>query len=394
MKYLNKKCMFYSCLLVLAHSLSASASDVRPEVIWGGLGISSVGQATLAPVARRLLDCDEVSEAGNCPIEEFVKSLILETDFEKVNVVQKYSDSNISFLVSPVVDVEWVNRVELGEGSEPFVYQFIVAGSLMVYEVSSTETQLLFSVPMTVYADRYYSNQLSDQQEADVFRDMYLNTDAYKGEVGYYNFFHNLVNEAKAVLDRPLKWPSNVQFTGVSYSSDAETALTGEVELAQLSKLFAIWATANLAEATGEPIIPASMGENKLNLVMRDASRQIVLPKPLYEFDIHVQALEVYKNSQYTCFDVASYFGVKAFGEMLLDAPIQHGEDSCAFLESGSAKASNIYPANIMAQIQQVMFGFSQDALDMTYIKSHIVGDAKNVLDSLEKVKEEVFNDG
>ena len=79
---------------------------------------------------------------------------------------------------------------------------------------------------------------------------------------------------------------------------------------------------------------------------------------------------------------------------MLLDAPIQHGEDSCAFLESGSAKASNIYPANIMAQIQQVMFGFSQDTLDMTYIKSHIVGDTKNVLDSLEKVKEEVFNDG
>jgi hypothetical protein len=47
-----------------------------------------------------------------------------------------------------------------------------------------------------------------------------------------------------------------------------------------------------------------------------------------------------------------------------------------------------------MAQIQQVMFGFSQDTLDMTYIKSHIVGDTKNVLDSLEKVKEEVFNDG
>ena len=73
-----------------------------------------------------------------------------------------------------------------------------------------------------------------------------------------------MVNEAKAVLDRPMKWPNNVQFTGVSYSSDAELALAGEVELAQLSKLFATWATANLAEATGEPIIPASMGENKL----------------------------------------------------------------------------------------------------------------------------------
>jgi RNase P/RNase MRP subunit p29 len=261
--------------------------------------------------------------------------------------------------------------------------------------VSPSETQLLFSVPMTVYADRYYSRHLSEQQEADVFKDMYLNADAYKGEVGYYNFFHNLVNEAKAVLDRPMKWPNNVQFTGVSYSSDAESALAGEVELTQLSKLFATWATANLAEATGEPIIPASMGENKLTLVMRDASRQIVLPKPYYEFDMHVQALETYKNSQYTCFDVASYFGVKVSGgEMLLDAPIQHGENSCAFLESGSAKESNIYPANIMSQIQQVMFSFSQKTSDMAYIQSHIVGDTNAVLNSIEKVKKEVFNGG
>jgi hypothetical protein len=389
------KYILASCLLMLSHPLSASASDVRPEVIWGGLGISSSGETTLAPIARSLLSCTEVNETGNCPIEEFAKSLILETDFDKVNVVQKYSDSNLSYLASPIVDVEWVNRVELEEGSEPFVYQFIVAGSLIVYEVSPTETQLLFSVPMTVYADRYYSRQLSEQQEADVFNDMYLNADTYKGEVGYYNFFHNLVNEAKAVLDRPMKWPNNVQFTGVSYSSDAELALAGEVELAQLSKLFATWATANLAEATGEPIIPASMGENKLTLVMRDASRQIVLPKPYYEFDMHVQALETYKNSQYTCFDVASYFGVKVSGgEMLLDAPIQHGENSCAFLESGSAKESNIYPANIMSQIQQVMFGFSQNTSDMAYIESHIVGDTNAVLNSIEKVKKEVFNGG
>jgi hypothetical protein len=110
---------------------------------------------------------------------------------------------------------------------------------------------------------------------------------------------------------------------------------------------------------------------------------------------MHVQALETYKNSQYTCFDVASYFGVKVSGgEMLLDAPIQHGENSCAFLESGSAKESNIYPANIMSQIQQVMFSFSQKTSDMAYIQSHIVGDTNAVLNSIEKVKKEVFNGG
>jgi hypothetical protein len=40
------------------------------------------------------------------------------------------------------------------------------------------------------------------------------------------------------------------------------------------------------------------------------------------------------------------------------------------------------------------MFGFSQNTSDMAYIESHIVGDTNAVLNSIEKVKKEVFNGG
>ena len=40
------------------------------------------------------------------------------------------------------------------------------------------------------------------------------------------------------------------------------------------------------------------------------------------------------------------------------------------------------------------MFSFSQKTSDMAYIQSHIVGDTNAVLNSIEKVKKEVFNGG
>ena len=369
----------------------AVAGD-KQEVIWGGLAMSSHGRSAMAPVAETLLKCSEPSATGSCPIEDLAKKMVLDAKFEKISVKNTYAEDRVSYLISAVIDAEMVSSVVLGEGEERYVYQFLILGSLVVYEVTPQETLLLSSVPISVYADRYFRNKLSQEQKEAVIRSMYLELEAYNGQPGYYNFFSNLIGAAEPVLDRPLKFGSGVQFTKVSFSDVAVEALSRVNDLDTLSNVFAAWATANLAEATGQPIIPSTLGANDLKLVFRDAEMTITLPEALYEFDMHVQALDTYKNSSYTCFDVAAYYGVRVFDDLILDAPIQHGADSCAFLEDGTAVSAEIYPANLLAQIQQVMFGFSPQKDDWEYIKSHTVQDRETVLNGFKKVREEVFN--
>jgi len=369
----------------------AVAGD-KQEVIWGGLAMSSHGRSAMAPVAETLLKCSEPSATGSCPIEDLAKKMVLDAKFEKISVKNTYAEDRVSYLISAVIDAEMVSSVVLGEGEERYVYQFLILGSLVVYEVTPQETLLLSSVPISVYADRYFRNKLSQEQKEAVIRSMYLELEAYNGQPGYYNFFSNLIGAAEPVLDRPLKFGSGVQFTKVSFSDAAVEALSRVNDLDTLSNVFAAWATANLAEATGQPIIPSTLGANDLKLVFRDAEMTITLPEALYEFDMHVQALDTYKNSSYTCFDVAAYYGVRVFDDLILDAPIQHGADSCAFLEDGTAVSAEIYPANLLAQIQQVMFGFSPQKDDWEYIKSHTVQDRETVLNGFKKVREDVFN--
>ena len=383
----------FTALSFIFYSVPAT-SDEKPEVVWGGVAISSFGNSAMAPVAEALLNCTNPSATGSCAIEDMAKRMVLDADFEKISVKNTYAEDRVNYLISVVIDAEKVTSVVLGEGDEPYVYQFLILGSLVVYEVSPEETTLLSSVPISVYADRYYRNRLSQTQQADVIKGMYLELESYNGQVGYYNFFSNLINAAEPLIDRPLKFGSGVKFTQVGFNEDAANVLSSANNLDNLSKLLAVWATANLAEATGQPIIPATLGANDLKLVFRDAETSLILPEPLYEFDMYIQAVDTYKNASYTCFDVAAYYGVKVFGEMALDAPIQHGDESCAFLESGTAVAAEIYPANLLVQVQQVMFGFSPRSDDRQYIRSHIVQDRQTVLNGFKNIREEVFNGG
>ena len=132
----------FAIIMLLLTSLGQAAEvEEKPIVIWGGMAISSGGEATLAPVARALQNCDEVDEAGNCPIDTLIRSLTLNTNFDKISVVNSYAEDRINYLISPVIDVEWVNRVKLADGEKPFVYQFIVAGSFFIYETSPSSSQ-------------------------------------------------------------------------------------------------------------------------------------------------------------------------------------------------------------------------------------------------------------
>lgn len=384
----------YAALICIFIGLPATSQE-RPEVVWGGLAISSFGNSAMAPVAQALLNCSNPSVSGSCAIEDMAKEMVLDADFEKISVKNTYAeDRGVNYLISTVIDAEMVTPFVLEDRDKPYVYQFLVLGSLVIYEVSSVETSLLASVPIAVYADRYYRNRLSQAEQADVIKSMYLELEAYEGDVGYYNFFSNLIRAAEPIIDRPLKFGSNVKFTHVGYSDEVAKALSSANNLDDLSTLLAVWATANLAKATGQPIIPAALGKNKLKLVFRDAETTLVLPKPFYEFDMHVQAVDTYKNSKFTCFDVAAYYGVKVDEEMALDAPVQHGEDSCAFLQGGTAVPAEIYPANLLAQVQQVMFGFSPRSDDRQYIRSHIVQDRESVLNGFKNIREKVFNGG
>lgn len=386
-----KRFSFMLALMGLVLSVRAGWADDRVEVIWGGLGVSGLGNRQLVPVASNLIRCSTPNQNSRCPIEEFALKKLQDTDFANIKISNSYAENRINYLVSPVIDAEWVSHVKLAEGDQPFVYQFLILGSLLIYEVSPTESQLLSATPVSVYATRYYANSLSMDGQVSVFEEMYLGNEAYDGREGYYNFFDNLVDEASKLASVPLKFPGYVKFTGVGYSEEASSILSKDFNLDTLSTLFASWATSNLAKATGEPIIPASL-DNKLKLVFRSGESELILPEPMYEFDMYIQALETYKNSNFTCFDVASYYGVKTFEQTLLDAPIQQGGDSCAFLQAGTAEANTIYTANLLSQIQKVMFGFSKDSSDLNDLETHIVADTENVLSAITNIKRDVFD--
>jgi hypothetical protein len=382
---------FFCAALMLIWSASCAMSEGKQRVLWGGVALSSSLDAPLAPVASQLLNCDNPDELGRCPIEAFALDVMLGTNFENIDLQTGYTEDNISYLLSPVIDGEWVSHVQLSEGSERYVYQFLVLGSVLIYEVDAGNSQLLSSAPISVYATRYFSKPLTKQEQSEIFKSMYLGSEAYESKEGYYNIFNNMAEGAASKSDVPLKFSGLVKFTGVGYSDDAAKILSSDFNLDALTPLMASWATANLAASTEEMIIPYTLGQNQLRLVFRNAETTLKLPEPLYEFDMYVQAVDTYKNSNFTCFDVAAYYGVKTFGDMLLDAPIQHGQDSCAFIKSGTADANSIYIANLLSQIQKVMFSFSNDPADLKELQSNIVTKKSDVMNAIKKIKQDIF---
>ena len=377
--------------VLLICSASHAAGEEKQKVLWGGLGLSSAFDAPLAPVASKLLTCTAPNDVGLCPIEAFALETMLNADFDKIELQRGYAESNVSYLFSPMIDAEWVSHVVLAEGDDRYVYQFLILGSSLIYEVEAGNSQLLSSVPMSLYATRYFSKPLSTEEQNDIFEAMYLGTEAYNGQKGYYNIFYNMAEQASSKSDAPLKFPGYVKFTGVGFSDESTSVLAKDFDLDNLTPLLASWATANLADATDKMIIPSTFGQNQLRLVFRNAEMRLILPEPLYEFDMYVQAVETYKNSNFTCFDVAAYYGIKSFDDMLLDAPIQHGEDSCAFLKSGTAEANPIYVANLLSQIQKVMFSFSNDPADLNDLQRNIVTDKSGVTSTIKKLKQDIF---
>jgi hypothetical protein len=376
---------------VLIWSAGCAVSEEKQKVLWGGLGLSSAFDAPLAPVASKLLACAAPDNVGLCPIEAFALQTMLDADFDKIELQRGYAESNVSYLFSPIIDAEWVSHVVLAEGDDRYVYQFLILGSALIYEVEAGNSQLLSSVPMSLYATRYFSKPLSTEEQNAIFEEMYLGSETYNGQKGYYNIFYNMAERASSKSDAPLKFPGYVKFTGVGFSDGATSVLAKDFDLDSLTPLMSSWATANLADATDKMIIPSTFGQNQLRLVFRNAEMRLILPEPLYEFDMYVQAVETYRNSNFTCFDVAAYYGVKSFGDMLLDAPIQHGEDSCAFLKSGTANANPIYVANLLSQIQKVMFSFSNDPTDLKDLQRNIVTDKSGVANTIKKIKQDIF---
>jgi len=387
----TKLLLCFSLTAVWPSLATTALASERNQVLWGGVGLSSPFDNPLAPVANKLMHCESTDESGRCPIDSYALNVMLDADFEKIELQVAYAEDRINYLLSPVIDAEWVSHVKLAESSEPYVYQFLILGAVLIYEVSAEGSQLLSSVPVSVYATRYFSKPLSLSQRNDIFEQMYLGVDSFNGQEGYYNIFNNLADQAAIHSDAPLKFPGLVKFTGVGYSDDVANTLSNDFDLSAITPVLASWATSNLASATGEMIIPFTLGQNDLRLVFRNAETRLTLPEPIYEFDMYVQAVETYKNSNYTCFDVAAYYGVKTFDDLLLDAPIQHGQDSCAFLQNGTARPNQIYVANLLSQIQKVMFSFSRDATDLNKLQSNIVSEKSMITSTIKKLKQDIF---
>ena len=143
----------FSLALISVVSLSGELQSAeKKSALWGGLGFSSFSNDTLSPAAEELRVCAVDKQLENCggfDIFASSRTIFAEHNFEHVNLAVGLlaSDQTIGYFVSPVITTEFVIKAK-AEGQ--FFYTFLVVGNLLVYEVTPTETNYVYSVPYSV----------------------------------------------------------------------------------------------------------------------------------------------------------------------------------------------------------------------------------------------------
>ena len=378
-----------SLALIGLSSLSGELqSSEKKTALWGGLGFSSFSNDTLSPAAEELRVCAVDKQLGTCggfDIFAASRKIFAEHSFEHLNleVGLLAADQTIGYFVSPVITTEFVIKAK-AEGQ--FFYTFLVVGNLLVYEATPTETNYVYSVPYSVQASEYFANELTAREELNYIQEWYR-TDRQDD-----NFFYQMASNAIKSLEIPLSFGNYVQFTDISFSDSVASILSETASPDSWKKTISAFAEARLAAQTGKPIIPSSLGENQLELFFADGSRKINLPQPMYEFELFVKIFKLQAPSaDWACFNVGTYYSVKAFEDTLLNVPIVHGEDSCGYYSAKDADPTMAFPANLFEQIHEVMKAFSSAPGGDNYARTHISKNASENLSAIRSIRESVF---
>lgn len=387
-KYLLNKIKYFCLIFTLSAGLSSGALAETSKVIWGGVGFSSFGDNSISPAAEEIRLCARGELAAGCEGEDFYKmtrDIFKSASFDEAAIEFRVlsPDERIGKLISPVINSEFVAR---GKSFDKYHYTFIVLGSLLVYELSPVDTNYIYSVPFGIQTEEYFLSQLSEAEERAYIKNWYTTS------VEEDNFFHQMALYGKSRLKVPESWPNRVKFTSIEFSDSVAETLSKTSSLDDWRKVIATFAETRLAAQTGQPIIPSSLGSNQLKWIFQDNEREIVLPKPMYEFGIKVAIFKLEATKpDWTCFNVGTYFSVTAIGEPLLNAPIVHGQDSCVNLPSKHADPNVYFPANLFEQINKVMNAFSSEGSGENYVKTHFNKDAAKNLEAVRNIRKSIF---
>ena len=379
-------CLAISCLLVFTADVRAEKS----KVFWGGLGFSTFGDSSQTPSAEALRNCaaeDSLDRCGGHDIFEMSRDIFVSSQFDHLEVEARMLpfDQQIGNILSPTISSEFVIK---GKVDGKFFYTFLVTGSLMIYEVEANKTNFISSVPFGIQTDEYFSKPLSKQEELDYFKNWYVSQDPK------VNFFVLMADYARSKIDVPFSFSNGIQFTNIDFSDSVKDVLTRTNSLQNWAKSIKSFSETRLAARSGQPIIPSSADGSQLKLVFQDGSREIILRKPAYEFELYVAVFELQKpNAEWTCFNVGTFFTIRsAFeDEPILDVPIVHGEDGCANLPAEGIDETMFFPANLFEQIDSVMKAFGSPNPDTKYVRARALEDAAGALSAIKKFRKEAY---
>ena len=375
-------------VILLAFIASSSLANDKPSVTWGGLGFASFGKTSLSPAAEKLRVCAESGDLANCQGADIymIADEMFETqNFDHIGIEYGYIEAaqRIGYVVSPIINSEFVLR---GKVNGQYFYTFLVLGNLMLYEVEPDKTTFLSSVPFGMQIDEYFPKKLSEGQELAYLENWY--TARNKKD----NFFAQMAMFASDKIKRPLSFSNGVKFTNIEFSDSVSEILKATSDLDSWRRVIAAFAEARLAANTGRSVIPSSVDGANLELLFKDGSRKINLPPALFDFEIFAAVFDrTAQGSEWTCFNVGARYIVKSFGEELVNAPMVHGEDSCANLPAANADPLVFFPANLFEQINSVMEAFSAQKGADNYVRAHAMSDHEGIAAAIASVRKQAF---
>ncbi len=350
--------------LFLVNGLPNSAGAGSDPVIWGGVSLATIGdtlddQLAVYPAAAMMMYCK--SRAEGCPhgsLNDIARERLgfrqigtLSISMDGVGIAQSSGD-----ILSPVLAGEMV--LEGYEGpTVGYSYTYMIFVNLMVLRFEGGKAEYVASFPFILRWLDFKPERQSREAQVAVLRAMYASD-----ELGF-----NLFDELGKAADTGLKLRHDdsrlVAITDVVLSDEVGEVLEQTYSRAAWSQQIANFFEANIAVATGKPILPSRLGEDgrkTLNLVFDDATRQLAIPDPGWRIKINVERFVrddvVSGTEKLACFMVATRFQVTdPFGDEVANIRLTRKQDACSELKAGMKREDRVYfPENLLSQLSQL----------------------------------------
>lgn len=337
---------------------------VAESVVWGGVSLATIGdsisdQQSAYPAASEMMYC--TARSNGCPygsLNEIARTHLAAKPLGPLDIVMTSvaSGSLQGNILSPVIAGEMV--LEGYEGSDAgYSYTYMIFVNLMVLRFEAGKTEYVSSYPFILrWLDFKPKRQTRDEQTS-VMRSMYASN-----TLGF-NLFEELAKAASKGLKLTHEDSRLVAITDISVSDEVGAILEKTYSRDAWSQQIANVFEANLAMATGQPMLPSKLGKegrNTLNLVFEDASRKLDIPAPAYKIAIDLERFvrdDVQSGGEHlACFMVATRFRVTdPFEDEIVNVRMVRGEESCTEMKSGMIREDRVYfPESLLSQLSQL----------------------------------------